>query len=196
VSFGLHEFLNLCEELNITPLLQVNYRNGGADAAELVEYVLGDETTVQGAIRKYNGRTNPWDVVHFEVGNEPSESYKDSGTTENAPFTYSAAVKPVIAAMRDKAASLGKNIKVSGIIEPSFQLPEWMRIYATTPPYNTDPLYSVIRMLYYWNADVLGASGFGDVDFLDGHFYGYREYDPAMNESDSFPFVMSGGACF
>ncbi len=190
VSFGLHEFLNLCEEMNITPVLQVNYLNGGTEASELVEYVLGNESTTQGVIRKANGRTNPWNVIYFEVGNEPSAGYKGAGLLTDTPATYAAAVKPVIAAMRSKASSLGRNIKVSGIIEPGMQLTTWLGILAADP----NPIYDILRVLYNWNADVLGVSGFGDVDFLDGHFYGYKEYDSAMSEADAFTYVMAGGA--
>jgi alpha-L-arabinofuranosidase len=189
-SFGLHEFLNFCESNGITPVLQVNFLNGSSDAADLVEYVLGAPSTIQGAIRAANGRSQPWNVRIFEIGNEPSASYKGGGSTENAGLAYAAAAKPVIAAVKAKAAALGKTVRVNGIIEPTFELADWLAGFAANP----DPAYDVVRLIYNWNSQALGSSGIGAVDFLDGHFYGYQKFDPAMSEAQAFPYVMANGA--
>lgn len=195
-SIGLHEFLNLCEELKIEPMLQVNILNGAAEAKDLVEYVLGNETTPQGAIRKANGRSAPWNVRYFEIGNEPSLTYKGSESAANTHLGYIALAKPVISAVKSKAASLGKEVQVSGIVEPSYQLADWFTaasaaVFASNP----DPKIAVVNSLYYWNSEALSSSGIESVsDFLDGHYYGYREYDPALSEEDSFKKAMASGA--
>ncbi|HEY1405607.1 MAG TPA: hypothetical protein VF857_03270, partial [Spirochaetota bacterium] len=189
-SFGLHEFLDYCESIGVTPVLQVNFLKGASDASDLVEYVLGNSSTTQGAIRAANGRSRPWNATIFEVGNEPTMSYKGSGPVDHAALAYATAAKPVIASIKAKAAALGVPVKVSGIIEPTFQLAEWLSYFASDP----DPAYAIDRMLYNWNMEALGQSGIGAVDFLDGHFYGYRKYDPSMTEAQAFPYVMGNGA--
>lgn len=189
-SFGLHEFLDYCEANAITPVLQVNFLNGASEAADLAEYVLGSSATPQGAVRTANGRVLPWNVSIFEIGNEPADSYKGSGSTENAALAYAAAAKPVIAAIKSKAAELGKTVKVSGIIEATFQLADWLAPVAANP----DPAYAIVRLIQNWNSHALGSSGIGNVDFLDGHFYSYGKFDLAMTEAQAFPYVMAGGA--
>ncbi|HRX47113.1 MAG TPA: hypothetical protein P5120_06315 [Spirochaetota bacterium] len=188
--FGLHEFLNLCEELNMEPVIQVNFLKGTTEAEELVEYILGSDSTAQGAIRKANGRTAPWNVRYFEIGNEPSKAYRGIYSESDAALGYSLLVKPVNEAVKTKALSLGKSIKISGIIEPSFQLAEWLAAVAAMPGAAYDP----VRLIYNWNSGALGASGFGSVDLLDGHFYGFREYDPLMTQEGVLNAVMASGA--
>lgn len=68
---GTHEILNLAEQLGLDMTLNVNWGRGTAtEAAEWVEYVNGDTTTTQGSLRDANGRTNPWGVTNWEIGNE------------------------------------------------------------------------------------------------------------------------------
>jgi hypothetical protein len=163
---------------------------------EQVEYILGASSTPQGAIRMANGRTAPWNVKYFEIGNEPSLSYQGSETAANTQLGYIALAKPVITAVKSKAASLGKSIKVSGIIDPSYQLADWFTASAVaTFATNPDPKIAVVNALYYWNTAVLGSGGLGAAaDFLDGHFYGFRVYDSAMTAQQTFETVMASGA--
>jgi alpha-L-arabinofuranosidase len=188
--FGLHEFLNLCEELNMEPVIQVNFLKGPAEVEDLVEYILGSDSTTWGALRKANGRTAPWNVLYFEIGNEPSKAYRGIYTEPDTAFGYSLLVKPVNEVVKNKAASLGKSIIISGIIEPSFQLADWLAAVAAMPGAAYDP----VRLIYNWNSQALGTSGFGNADLIDGHFYGFREYDPAMTQEDVLKIVMAGGA--
>lgn len=182
-ALGLHEFLDLCGELDIEPLITINIFSSPADAAELVEYVLGSAATTQGALRAANGRTAPWNMKYFEIGNEPAESYKGGGATENAGANYAALAKPIISAMKSRAAALGRDIRVSGIAEPNFQLADWL-------PFIADP---VVKLIYNWNAQVFDPStGIGDdIDFVHGHYYSYRDYD--ADETPRFRNLMSGG---
>lgn len=183
-ALGLHEFLNLCEELNIKPLIQVNIFDTPASAANLVEYVLGSSSTAQGAIRASNGRTNPWDISYFEIGNEPAESYAGAGLKADGGKNYASLANAIISAMKAKANSFGKIIHVGVINEPCFQKATWL-----VPALPDD----AIELIYYWNQYVFEniANVSAVNDFTNGHFYSSRYYfnDP---ESD-FKFAMSGG---
>lgn len=71
MDFGIDEFLNFCESLNITPVLTVGYDNNSPlTAAELVEYCNGSVSTFFGALRARNGHPKPYNVVYWEIGNE------------------------------------------------------------------------------------------------------------------------------
>lgn len=183
VSLGLHEFLNLCEELEIEPLITINIFEEPALAADLVEYILGDESTPQGVFRAANGRKQPWNVQYFEIGNEPAESYKGSGQAENAGANYAIIAKPIIAAMKAKASALGKSIFLSGIAEINFQLADWL-------PVLNHPL---VKLIYNWNGQVFDSvSGIThSIDIVHGHYYVYREYD--TDEETRYKNLMAGG---
>jgi alpha-L-arabinofuranosidase len=182
-ALGLHEFLNLCEELNIQPLIQVNVFDTTTSAADLVEYILGDKNTTQGSIRNSNGRTNPWNACYFEIGNEPAESYAGAGSDADAGKNYALLANSIISAMKAKAQAIGKTIHFGVINEPCFQKASWLIQGAS----------NVIDLLYYWNskvfANITGVSA--QNDFTNGHFYGSRYYsaDPQTN----FLYAMSGG---
>ncbi len=69
--FGTDEFLHLCELIDAEPHLCVNMGDGCAEeAANWVEYVNGDATTAWGAKRATNGRSEPYEVSLWEIGNE------------------------------------------------------------------------------------------------------------------------------
>lgn len=181
-ALGLHEFLDLCEELDIEPLVQVNVLDSSINASDLVEYILGPSTSVQGGIRAANGRSAPWSVTYFEIGNEPSENYTGSSVSSTGS-RYASLADAVISAMKIKAASLKRTISAGAISEPCFQLADWM------VPGSSD----ILDMLYYWNSQVFSPStGVKDADFTNGHFYSSRYYssDPEM----LFRMAMSGGA--
>lgn len=72
-SFGTHEFLNLCEELGCQPYLAANVGSGSPrEMADWMEYVTG--TAGSGSdlvsLRRENGRTQPWQVRYWGIGNE------------------------------------------------------------------------------------------------------------------------------
>lgn len=189
-ALGLHEFLNLCEETDIEPVIQVNFLYGAQQAEDLVEYILGSGATPQGQLRAANGRSEPWDVTWFEIGNEPAKTYRAGFSESDAALGYAQLVRPVNQAVRERAAALGRSVKISGIIEPSFQLADWLAAVAELPGATYDP----VRLIHRWNTHVFGADGFGAVDFLDGHFYGFREYDPAKTVRERYELVVASGA--
>jgi alpha-N-arabinofuranosidase len=71
-SFGTNEFLNMCEELGAEPYLSVNVGSGTVqDVADWVKYVNFKEgTSPMSDLRKKNGRTKPWHVKYWGIGNE------------------------------------------------------------------------------------------------------------------------------
>ncbi len=68
---GLHEFLQLCREINAEAFIAVNTGLGGAEAAaEEIEYVNGAPDTPMGRRRAQNGHPKPWGVKWWAIGNE------------------------------------------------------------------------------------------------------------------------------
>ena len=71
-SFGTHNFLNLCEELNCEPYLAGNVGSGTVqEFTDWLQYVNHKEGSPMAKLRKENGREEPWDVKFWGVGNEP-----------------------------------------------------------------------------------------------------------------------------
>ncbi len=76
--YGIDEFLETCEEMNIESIFTVSYFTGDRqDAADLVEYLNypDDENNPNGGIdwakeRAKNGHALPYNVKYFEIGNE------------------------------------------------------------------------------------------------------------------------------
>ncbi len=178
---GLHEFLDLCEELKIVPVVQVNVLDTPESAADLVEYILGASSTVQGAARGANGRTDPWNVRSFEIGNEPVADYS-GGSLPDTGANYALLANNIISSMKTKAGSLGKTIYLGAINEPCFQQADWL-----IPGDN-----GILDLIYNWNQQVFdGTSGVKNADFTQGHFYSSRYYN--ADEEINFRFAMSGG---
>jgi alpha-N-arabinofuranosidase len=71
-SFGTNEFLELCEMMGAEPYLAVNVGSGTVqEAADWVKYVNHPNgTSVMTDLRKEYGRTEPWNVKFWGVGNE------------------------------------------------------------------------------------------------------------------------------
>lgn len=74
---GIHEFLDLCELLGTAPYIAVNTGLGSVDnAVAELEYVNGAATTDMGRHRAANGRTEPWKVRFWGIGNEMYGSWQ------------------------------------------------------------------------------------------------------------------------
>ena len=71
-SFGTNEFLNMCEELGAESYLSVNVGSGTVqDVDDWVKYVNYKEGTgPMSDLREKNGRTKPWHVKYWGIGNE------------------------------------------------------------------------------------------------------------------------------
>jgi alpha-N-arabinofuranosidase len=69
--FGTHEFLELCEMLNIEPYLCLNVGSGSVqEAMEWVEYMTSPASSPMANLRRANGRDKPWRVPYLAIGNE------------------------------------------------------------------------------------------------------------------------------
>jgi alpha-N-arabinofuranosidase len=71
-SFGTHEFLELCEMLDTEPYLATNMGSGTVqEAEEWVQYVNhANGTSYLTDMRQKNGRSKPWNVKYWGIGNE------------------------------------------------------------------------------------------------------------------------------
>jgi alpha-L-arabinofuranosidase len=69
-GFGIEDFLKFCEAAGITAAFAINIEETAADAADMVEYLNGDVSTVWGAKRAVNGHPESYHVKYIEIGNE------------------------------------------------------------------------------------------------------------------------------
>jgi len=70
-SFGTHEFLNMCEQLDTEPYVCGNLGSGTVEEmSKWVEYMNSPNESPMTELRKQNGREKPWKVTYFAVGNE------------------------------------------------------------------------------------------------------------------------------
>ncbi|MFV0366584.1 MAG: alpha-N-arabinofuranosidase [Mangrovibacterium sp.] len=70
-SFGTHEFLDFCDLIEAEPYINLNVGSGTVqEASEWVEYVTSANQSPMTELRKQNGRTEPWKVKYWGIGNE------------------------------------------------------------------------------------------------------------------------------
>lgn len=70
-SFGTHDFLNMCEALGAEPYLSGNVGSGTVqELADWVQYTNFGGKSPMSDLRKKNGRTEPWKVKFWGIGNE------------------------------------------------------------------------------------------------------------------------------
>lgn len=71
-GFGTNEFLNMCERLGAEPYLAVNMNTGSVqEAVEWKQYVNSKNgTSYLTDLREASGRTGPWNVKYWGIGNE------------------------------------------------------------------------------------------------------------------------------
>lgn len=69
--FGTHEFLRLCELIGAEPYICGNVGSGTVqEMQQWIEYITFDGISPMSALRKENGRDEPWILKYFGVGNE------------------------------------------------------------------------------------------------------------------------------
>lgn len=70
-SFGTHEFLELCDLIGCEPYIAGNVGSGTPrEMADWIEYLNYDGPTALTQLRGRNGRTRPWNVHFWGIGNE------------------------------------------------------------------------------------------------------------------------------
>jgi len=107
ISYGLQEFLELCESLGAEPWFVVPSTFTPADASNLIEYLAGPSSKPYGAKRAGRGHANPWTSsfpkIHLEFGNEAWNAVFKGGTIEY-PIPYGQRAQTIFAAMRANVA--------------------------------------------------------------------------------------------
>ncbi len=70
-SFGTHEFMELCEQLECEPYVAGNLGSGTVqELSEWVEYMTFEGMSPMADLRKKNGREKPWKLKYLGIGNE------------------------------------------------------------------------------------------------------------------------------
>lgn len=70
-SFGTHEFMELCRQLDCKAYINGNLGSGTVqEMSEWVEYLTYDGVSPMTELRAKNGHPEPWQVDYFAVGNE------------------------------------------------------------------------------------------------------------------------------
>ncbi|MDR3121593.1 MAG: alpha-N-arabinofuranosidase [Clostridiales bacterium] len=70
-SFGTHEFLELCRQLDCEPYVNGNLGSGSVqEMQEWVEYMTFDGDSPMARLRSENGASKPWRLKYFAMGNE------------------------------------------------------------------------------------------------------------------------------
>ncbi len=70
-QFGTHEFLQLCQLLGCEPYIAGNVGSGSPqEMGAWIEYMTFDGGSTLAELRSHHGRTEPWRIQYFGVGNE------------------------------------------------------------------------------------------------------------------------------
>ncbi len=70
-SFGTHEFMELCRQLECKTYINGNLGSGTVqEMSEWIEYLTFDGVSPMAELRAKNGHPEPWKVDYFAVGNE------------------------------------------------------------------------------------------------------------------------------
>jgi hypothetical protein len=103
IIFGLHEFLELCEQTGADPWIVVPPVYSLAEASGLIEYLAGPASSDFGSKRAARGRETAWtdafSRIHLEFGNESWNGIFRGGTIED-PKAYGERADAVFTAMR------------------------------------------------------------------------------------------------
>lgn len=70
-SFGTHEFLELCQQLETAPFISGNVGSGTIqELADWVQYTNAAHESPMSKLRTENGQKDPWNVKYWGLGNE------------------------------------------------------------------------------------------------------------------------------
>lgn len=156
-SFGLGEFLGLCEQLSIAPYLQVNVLQPAQSTADLLEYLFGSSATTWGSLRTQHGHPMPYNVTYFELGNEPNLNYHSSGPLNHTGAEYEA----LALAHANVLKASGRALEIVAATEFTFQMADWLLPNSTNP---------TLQMLAQWNGQVFPAIN-SAATAGEGHWY-------------------------
>ncbi|WP_226482642.1 alpha-L-arabinofuranosidase [Natrinema amylolyticum] len=182
--FGIDEYLELCEVADLTPRLTVGWwDNPGEwaserqilpeDAADWVEYCNGSAGTEMGALRAENGHPKPYDVEHWEVGNEVWGPWQRGHTADPSEYASGSAERIGFNEYYDAMMAVDDSITIlADGMDPGYN-------EANTP----DPAE--------WNSTLFEESG-DRLDGLDLHRYNWgiedqEARDAWFDENDADP---------
>lgn len=157
-SFGTHEFLALCEELDAAPYIAGNVGSGTPEELrDWIEYMTFDGDSDLANLRRANGREEPWDVRFFGIGNE------NWGCGGNMTAQYYADLYKRFATF---ARDLSGNRLVRVACGPGGRNPDWTQVMAD----DVGRQMQGLSMHFYtqpapWN-DKLPATGFGEDEWF------------------------------
>ena len=69
-GFGIEDFVQFCRAAGFEPVVTINIEEMPQDAADLVEYLNGAESSRWGKRRAENGHPEPYAVQYLQIGNE------------------------------------------------------------------------------------------------------------------------------
>lgn len=98
-QFGTDEFLQWCEDVRTEPYINFNmgnhaqYKGTLGEALTWIEYVNGGSETPYGKLRVANGRTEPYNVRYWGLGNENYLTSKGGGHIKEPAAVYAAKLK-------------------------------------------------------------------------------------------------------
>lgn len=173
-SYGTDEFLQMCEQMGVEPIVVINtgvvnstcgvaipYKLSDAqylqDVLDWMEYCNGDAGTTWGAQRAANGRIEPYNVRFWEIDNE---------TWSAGSAAYIAKVLTFVPAMQAKAAQLGTPIEIIAVGGNGYD--------------------------QGWNQDIL--NGCADIiDYISVHYYADpSQYATAPGSYEDFIWNLAG----
>ncbi len=170
--FGTDEYLELCEVADLTPRITVGWWDnppGWAaerqilpeDAADWVEYCNGSTDTEMGRLRAENGHPAPYDVTHWEVGNEVWGPWQRGSTQDPSEYASGSDERIGFVEYADAMRAVDDDILVyADAMDPGYE-------EANTP----DPAT--------WNDTVFAEAG----DHLDG--FDLHRYNWGIESQDA-----------
>ncbi|OQB41837.1 MAG: Intracellular exo-alpha-(1-_5)-L-arabinofuranosidase 1 [Candidatus Hydrogenedentes bacterium ADurb.Bin179] len=173
-DMGIHEYLHFCELINTEPFIALNTGLGDvASAAEEVEYITGAADTPDGAKRAANGRTEPWKVKFWAVGNEMYGDWQLGHMPLEEYVKKHNAVVDAIRAVSPEAQCIG--VGAAG---------EWSETMLT---HCADHMELISEHLYWQHKDNVTEHVQVAVDSIDRvaeTHRGYRDSIPGLKEKD------------
>jgi len=84
-----YQSMTIVEEIGGTPLVTLNFGSGTADEARrYVDHLVGAGPSAEVDARAHCGRTTPWPVTTYEIGNEVY-GFWNTGYRADGPYSYS-----------------------------------------------------------------------------------------------------------
>jgi alpha-N-arabinofuranosidase len=161
MDFSLDEYMAMCEELNITPYLTVNFQSGSVqEALNLLEYCNGSVDTKYGKMRADNGHPAPYNVKYFEIGNEQWECFSPNYPTQYLDFykamkEYDPSIKILVNGFH--WAGLSEIIRVFSVVQDNADFYSWHPAASAYPEDSilpTDEYYGMVCYSNYTQNDI------------------------------------------